>query len=1009
MIKKTLGILITVMLIQSLAFASDDTDLTQSTNFIFNSLTLGDGLSNGTIYTIGQDKRGVMWFGTDDKLNMYNGISFMNFENDPDNSNSIASNSASNIFVDKDDNIWIGTWGDGLDKYDYNQNTFTHYSNSLVDPNSLSDNRVQTVFQDSSGTIWAGTYAGGLNKLVDHSGKFERFVHDPQDKNSISDNRVWGICEVEGGNLIIATSNGLNHLDVKSGTFEHYKNQDNNEWSIASSRTRAVHKSSDNEVWVATESGISLFNVKTRKFLNFDLGIDKYGMKSSVVNTMLLDSQGTLWVGAIDGLLQFNTNSMEFTQYYNHSEQDLSSLANNNVRSLYQDRSGLIWVGTRGGGLSIFNPNITFSYINNESDNNATRTLALDKDGRLFIGRNDGLFQFNPITGQSDFISPERPNAISIDSSNTIWAGFDSGLVYKFDHDTYSSKLLDIPFLDFDAPVIGLLQDHDDLWIATYGSGLYLVDTKSETLKKVFTHDQSDISSISGNEIWSIQKDSTGRLWFGTQNGISLFNRETESFSSINANFAYSIYEDMTGTMWIGSREGLLSFTVDNASDLNDSSIETIRYNQKDGLSSNMIYGVRGDNNGIIWLSTEYGISKFNPEDSSFKNYNKKNGLKYEKFVPRASVQANDGEIHFGSINGVVSFSPDQIIESKVIPNVIITDIAINGISIESKQSIDQIDKLELSYKDVLFSFEFSALDFKDFNGNQYAYMLEGFDTNWIFAKNRTYVSYTSIPPGEYDFRVKASNSDGYWNEEGVKVKVIIAPPWWNTTAIKVLGALTILTVIIGGYYFRITALKKRNLILEKMVDERTKELAILNDELVKLASIDGLTQLKNRRYADIHLDTEWKRALREHVSLSILLIDIDYFKAYNDMYGHPQGDQCLKAFANVLKKTTKRSSDIACRYGGEEFLLILPNTHSSGAVTIAEAILADIRALEIPHEQSSISEIVTCSIGVASITPENDQEIADLIKSADTALYKAKNNGRNQIVMADPVIPANE
>ncbi|KDR96408.1 diguanylate cyclase (GGDEF) domain-containing protein [Peptoclostridium litorale DSM 5388] len=1004
MIKKILVMLIITVIVHVGAHADETVKFTKSTNFTFKSLTLGDGLSNGSVYTIGQDSRGAMWLGTDDRLNMYDGIDFTNFENDPENINSIASNSASNIFIDSGDNIWIGTWGAGLDKYDYAQKQFTHYANDQNDLNSLGDNRVQTVFQDSSGTVWAGTYAGGLNKLNEAEGTFVRYMNDPQDPTSISNNRIWGICEADDGNLVIATSDGLNYFDVKNGIFESYKNNPEMQGTIASSRTRAVHKGADGEIWVGTESGVSLFDSESKTFQNFKPELSRSGMTSSVVNVLLLDDKGTLWVGGSDGLLEFDVKEKKFVNYYRHSEQDAGSLVNNNVRALYQDRSGLIWVGTRGGGVSIFNPDISFSHIENNTDNIEIETLMIDKSGSLLIGKSDGLFKYTPSDGQTQLIFDLKPNTVCEDSQGNIWAGFTDGLIYKFEHSTFTSKEIKVPFDDEHVSVMGLFADGDDLWVATYGSGLYLIDTKSEDVKEVYVNDENNQSSISGNEIWSIFKDSNGRLWFGTQSGVSLLNRDANTFSSYITNFVYSIHEDIDGTMWLGSRDGLHSIGIDPTSDLTDETVEIKRYDQSDGLPNNMVYCIQEDYKGNLWVSTEYGISKFDKTNSSFKNYSKKNGLRYEKFKPHASAKSADGEIFFGGTNGITSFFPEDIKESKTVPNVIITKIEINGNPLEFDQSIDRVEAINLNYKDVLFSFEFAALDFTDIRSNQYAYMLEGFDSDWIYVKNRNYVSYTSIKPGEYTFRVKASNSDGHWNEEGKEIKIIITPPWWNTVKIKATGSIFVIILLMGSYYIRVTSLKRRNAMLEKRVDERTRELAVLNEELIKRASVDGLTQLTNRRYGDIHLETEWKRAQRGQFELSIIFIDIDYFKPYNDFYGHPKGDECLKLFSALLSKTLKRPSDRACRYGGEEFLLILPDTPLEGAVKVAETIQKELGDLEIPHEMSKISEFVTCSMGIASIIPQNEFGMADLVKSADIALYKAKEQGRNRIVVGDAV-----
>ena len=1001
MTKKAVVFLIIAMVAPVFSSHANETvQFTRTAHITFKSLSRESGLSNGSIYTIDQDSRGVMWFGTDDMLNMYDGTRFTHFGHDPENTNSIASNSASNIFVDRDDNIWIGTWGGGLDKYDPALKQFTHYKNDPDDINSLSDNRVQTIFQDASGTLWVGTYSGGLNKLDETTGEFTRYMNNPGDPSTISNNRIWGMTEVDDGNLIIATSDGLNYFDVKDNSFESYKHDPEQPDTIASSATRVVHKGVDGDIWVGTNSGISLFDTQSRTFENFQPNLTKFDMKYSTVNALLLDDEtGVLWVGGYHGLLEFDTKRKIFVNRHHHSENDLSSLAFDHVTALHQDSSGLIWIGTRGGGVSTFAPNIVFSYLESNRDNASIRPLMLDAAGSLWIESSHELFRYSPSNEQTQLISFEEPdsipNALTEDNQGNIFVGFSKGKVYKYEHSTHRSKEVTVPFVNNQIFINEILADGDELWISTYRGNLYLMDMISETLESVYTHDKDDPSSIGGNEVESMFKDSEGRLWFGTENGISLFHRETQTFTSYSMNFVYSMHEDTHGRLWLGSRDGLYSLDFDSLSDYENNTVGIKNYDKEDGLPSNIVYGVQVDGTGNVWASTDYGISKFDPFNSRFVNYNKKNGLKMDAFGPNFSDISPEGEIYFGT----VSFFPENIQENTTAPNVIITEIVVNGNPLEFDQSTDRVETLNLTHTDILFSFEFSALDFVDSGSNQYAYMLDGFDSDWVYGKNRNYARYTNINPGVYRFRVKASNSDGYWNEKGAAIEIVITPPWWDTVTTKLLALITIILLLTIGYFIRIANLRRLNATLKTKVDEKTRELSVLNEKLLELASTDALTQLTNRRCADIHLETEWKRAQRIQVELSVIMLDIDYFKGYNDLYGHLKGDECLRTFANLLNTVAKRSSDIACRYGGEEFLMILPNTPREGAVVIAESIQKELKALELPHERSKVSEFLTCSIGVATVIPTDGQKISDLIQSADDALYKAKKQGRNTII----------
>lgn len=1013
--KKLIAILMMMFILSGVAFSDETVEFSEETRFMFKSLTMGDGLSNGTVYTIAQDSRGIMWFGTDYLLNMYDGTAFEGFEHfghiseDP---NSLASDSASNIMIDRRDTIWVGTWGAGLDRLNYQTGSVTHYQHNTLDPNSLSDNRVQTVFEASDGTIWVGTYEGGLNKLDIKSGTFTRYQSNPRMSGSISSNRIWSICEDSFGNLVIATSNGLNYMDVKKGKFEYYQHNPENPKSIASSFVRTVYMDENDQVWVGTDVGISLFDIDSRSFNNYFPNLEKFEMLDATINALLIDDDGTLWVGGVYGLLEFDRKTRTFVNHYAHQENDVTSLVHDNVRGLYQDRSGLIWVGTRGGGISTFNPKIKFSYLESTVKKNI-RTVYATRQDKLLICRDDGVYRYDPKTARNNLVLNKKANALVEDSNGDIWIGMDQGILYRYRGNKVESIQIKLANETEKTAIVELLAIGNQLWIGTFGSGVYVYDIEQSKVIASYTHSDSNALSLSGNEIWSMYQDSQQNIWIGTQNGVSLFDKSSGQFSTYLADFIYDFYEDAFQQLWMGSRDGLLSLNMSEIANGDISALKVDKYNHESGLVSNIVYGVQGDETGSLWLSTEYGITKFNKDQNQFINFNRKNGLRHEKFISRSSTVMRNGQIFFGSTNGITTFNPEDIGENHVVPKVLLTYITVNGEPYGKTENDpygimdgiifreeSQLSPIRLTHKDVFFSFEFAATDYINSQSNQYAYMLEGFDQDWIYSGNRTYASYTNIQPGDYTFRVKAANSYGIWNETGVSIPVIINPPWWNTWIFKVFAFLSVVFIIIGWYLFRVRRLERRNRLLMIMVEERTKKLAQVNEELQKIAAIDSLTQLKNRGFGDRHLETHWKMAQREQNSLSILLIDIDYFKAYNDFYGHLQGDECLKAFASLINQLPKRPLDVAYRYGGEEFMIVLPNTPLAGAVKIAESVHQSLALLAMPHEASLIGPYVTCSIGIASMIPDQSDELKVFIETADDALYSAKEQGRNQTVI---------
>ena len=317
-------------------------------------------------------------------------------------------------------------------------------------------------------------------------------------------------------------------------------------------------------------------------------------------------------------------------------------------------------------------------------------------------------------------------------------------------------------------------------------------------------------------------------------------------------------------------------------------------------------------------------------------------------------------------------------------------------------KSIIYTKEVDLKYFENNISIEFTSLSFVDPSKNLFAYKLEGFDKDWVHNGNFRRATYTNLPPGRYVFKARATNSDGVWNKKGVSLTIVISPPFWRTWWFYLLCLASFALFIYSVHAVRVAALRKRSKILKKLVAEKTKQLKAANMKLEKLSLTDPLTRVANRRYFGKTLELEWRRGLRGKYSLSIIMIDIDYFKLFNDNYGHVKGDECLKRVATVLKKAAQRSGDFIARYGGEEFVVILPNTDLKGACFLAELMRSNVEKQMIPHEKSTVSEYVTISLGVSTIIPGQEYSYDFLLKHADKALYRAKQKGRNCVDCID-------
>ncbi len=360
-----------------------------------------------------------------------------------------------------------------------------------------------------------------------------------------------------------------------------------------------------------------------------------------------------------------------------------------------------------------------------------------------------------------------------------------------------------------------------------------------------FQHDPADPQSLSNNQVTCIVEDRAGMLWVGTSQGLNQFNPETEIFTryqhdpkdpdSLVQDSVFSIFEDSNGDLWIGTSGGLDRF--DRASG------QFTHYSMQDGLPSETIYGILEENvstggkGGDLWISTANGLSRFDPQTETFRNYSVNDGLQSNSFLGfSAYAQSPDGEMFFGGTGGFNAFYPDQIKDNANIPPVVITDfqlankpVLIGGDSV-LQESILETDQLVLSYQDNVFSLEFAALNYRSPEQNSYKYKMEGFEQDWHEVdSSRRFATYTNLDPGEYVFRVIASNNDGVWNEEGASMAITVTPPWWETTEFRMAMVLLGIGLLVGAFNWRVRSIEARSRELEKTVQERTRELQAAN------------------------------------------------------------------------------------------------------------------------------------------------------------------------------------
>lgn len=848
----------------------DDPVLAQKDKPKFRRISLEQELSHGTVYSILQDRRGFLWIATEGGLNRYDGYEFKTYMHNPMDSNSIANSNVSAILEDRYGFLWLATWGGGLDRFDPSTEKFYHYKHLAGNPNSLSDDRVQTLFEDRKGNIWIGTYSGGLNVLNIEKETFSLYKHDPADPGSISHNRVWAIAQDSAGHMWFGTGDGLNRLSESSSKFISYKNEPANPHSLSHNFIRFLYVDRRGQLWVGTQNGLNRMDMETYQCARFLI-------QKNNINSVYEDKKGIIWVGTLEnGLYRYDPQTNAWDQFMNEAFNS-ESLSHNDVRYIYADRTDNLWIGTRGGGLNKLDLKpAKFNLIANDPanansliDNRVWAIYEEEKPGGniLWIGTDKGLDRYDITHDQFTHYSNNAENSSSLSSNLTrticqddngmIWIGTSGGGLNQLDPKTGRFKRFmsdpKNPNSLSDNRVRSILRDQSGiLWLGTY-KGLNKFDPRTGAFQ-AFRYDPDDPKSLSSDEVRALAMGPDGSIWIGTYGGgVNRFDLQTLQFTryvydennknSLSSNDVLSIMPDGQ-YVWVGTQ----------GSGLNRLDTQTghcLRITTNDGLANDVIHGILMDEKGDLWVSTNKGISKFNAHSphspiqtgtasawGSFRNYDVHDGIQSNIFGQGACYKNSKGQMYFGGIGGLNFFDPGQVRDNPFPPAVVITRFKKFDKVPTLPRSLQDIQTIELSYRDNFFSFEFAALDFTMPEKNQYQYQLQGFDPELRYAGNRRFATYTNVDPGTYVFKVSGSNNDNVWSKEYATLKVVIIPPFWKTWWFGLTVSLALIIIGYTSYRQRIRNVEKQKFMLEKEVAERTAELKQSKDELEKINDI---------------------------------------------------------------------------------------------------------------------------------------------------------------------------
>lgn len=757
----------------------------------FSYISINEGLSQSTVFSIDQDKRGNMWFATYDGVNKYDGYAF------------------------------------------------TVYQHDISDPNSIANDIARVVKTDSQGRIWIGT-RDGLSYYDDEKDKFRNFFYDKQGKRL----QVNGIAELSPEQLLISTLQGLLMFDIKESKFVDNCFNPSMQKLIASTlckqgdhiyigttddglfiysipkatlekltpvldqkQIQAVLQQSPTRLWVATEgAGLYLINPKTKEVTNYRHSpTDPRSISSNYIRSLALDSQNRLWVGTFNDLNIYHEGNNSFVSYSSNPVEN-GSLSQRSVRSIFMDSQGGMWLGTYFGGLNYYHPlknrfkSVKRIPYQNSLNDNVVSCIVEDKDKNLWIGTNDGgLNLFNPNTRRFTYYTlqeAERERGIGSNNIKAVYVDEEKELVYigthagglnilhrksgKMEH--YNQKNSNL----IDDNVYAILPDGDgNIWLGTL-SALVRFNPEKQTFTTI--EKEKEGAPFTCKRITTIFQDTKKRIWIGGEDGLSIYNQINGELqrnqllpqSPVEQAFINCINETSNGTLWIGTREGIYGF--------NEQEKKIKHYTTANGLPNNVVYGILEDSSGKLWMSTNKGLTYFSPDAEKFRNFTESDGLQSNQFNSSSYCRTSTGQMYFGGINGITTFRPELLIDNPYTPSVIITKLQLFNKTVRPDdetgiltKNISETENITLQSWQTAFSIEFVVSNYISGQHNTFAYKLEGYDEEWYYLTDKRNVSYSNLPQGNYNFLVKAANSDGKWNPTPTMLQIIVLPVWYKT------------------------------------------------------------------------------------------------------------------------------------------------------------------------------------------------------------------------------------
>lgn len=856
----------------------------------FKNFGIDNPMSYNFVRAIAQDKDGFMWFGSSEGLDRFDGHQFVSFHHDTSLPNSLSSNVISRIIVDSKGQLWVGTFGGGLNLYRDISQDFIRFTTNIKD-RALTNDTVNALFEDSSGRIWIGT-ANGLNILSLDNGQWriKRIQQELGNPNSLSHNTIHAITETEDNRIWVGTNGGgISIFDLNGNFIKTVKYGDSNKSNYANKFVNALYADKQGTVWIGTEdSGLLKYDLKAETFTHHLFSSEESSdVSSNTINDIYQDSVNNIWIASDNGLSIYNYEKKSFEQF-NHSPENPYSLSNNYILTFFEDKNKMMWIGTFTG-VNRWDPNMaTFRQYSSHSspqltDNNVTSFTQFDGKSIIFSTYTGGIYQLSTVDssikqlGISKKVSNLRIMSLLADK-DTLWVGtrasglyainINTGAVKTYKHDVNDGSTISAN------SITDIIKDQKGrIWVSTFHQGFNLLN-KNGTFKRFVKNEEKQDAGPSTNHILQLLEDEQGFIWAATfggglnrydpkLNSFMYFRHDANNPEGLSDDFTWIMLLDREKNLWVGTQAAGLSILPREQRYSGDYSFSHL--NSKNGMRSMTVYGILQDLYGDIWLSTSKGVSRYSVEDETFKHFNLTHGLVDLEYTHAAVFFDVNNTLYFGAGKGMNSINPENIHTNVSPPEVRLTNILKLNETMPLDTPLALLTELEFEYTDQLITFEYIGLNYADPESTRYKYRLKGFDQEWIDAGKSRRATYTNLPSGEYQLQIIASKNDNIWSEPGLSLDITVNSAPWNSWWAYLIYALSIAVLLLSYSRFlnrKLLVEQQQKYDLKKQVQEKTKEFQLKNVELEQAnqqledaATVDRITGVKSRRYLDIYIE----------------------------------------------------------------------------------------------------------------------------------------------------------